>query len=849
MGLGKYFPEFVIELYKRTPLFLLFNLLFFYGSEALFPMHTKTRIIVVILVSKLVLTPSVYLMIRGREGYLKRYKIFSYMKALKLKYLCVYVLFGCFITYIIFLIYTLLSLLLGTKIDKSFQVLPLGLGDLETKTILSFVFIWLISFPMALVPFYLIEEILMRGVVFEIALSLTRKRFVDGLLCFLSVSFFNLFLSLQTHWFDLGFTTNHKADFFMSCVMCFMVEMLCCGIYFTLRNPLVSTIVKVNCILLIRFQNNFLIRRPILLFVFTFLLFLVLLVVLRKSFYPVIRKKKNKKCDNDLENNNNNNNSSNNNSNNSNNYTDKENEKFSNDKNENTITESKKANYAFEEEKIIKPNYFSRSKRYPNFPLLVLFTALMFVTIIGLLTLFLFLTTEHHINEPDIGSCNSNPLTVYHSNTKTLSVNHCQDYLRIETRKFVYFGLNTGENMNQEPNYEVVNRRSIYHQMGSKRILLDVPKDPTEVIYVLCSTFMGERVQSVPILNHYNETFFKSNMKRKVDPQPALPPNVLLLQFDGASREPFHSSMQQTFKTLRGLHNGGEGPIKWFSFDGYRLTGMNSLPNQIPIYSGSKHSLPTKDKKWIWNLYKDKDNGYLTVFIDQICKINDDCQKAFGISPTRKPDQTPFDHRLLYPFCDNTWYPYLDSYAHCLNGVYGHSINFYYLNEIFSSQLYQQYRKFVISTFYSTHETSLKVAQSADNDLSNFLYTFFNNNSKKKNDNNININNNNTIVILFSDHGIHYGPFQEKYHKYPLFELIIPSGIINKFPDLEQTLTDNLHAKFFSKDIYHTLKHFLTYPDELNKPQGVYSLFETIPKRSCKDIRFYEKEYCEAWKK
>lgn len=91
--------------------------------------------------------------------------------------------------------------------------------------------------------------------------------------------------------------------------------------------------------------------------------------------------------------------------------------------------------------------------------------------------------------------------------------------------------------------------------------------------------------------------------------------NINLYLFDGLSRSQFNEEMNYTISFLNSITD----EFDIFEFFRYHSTGMNSIPNYIPIFYGST----TRRAKWLNecdDIFKYiYDDNYKTLFFDQFC--------------------------------------------------------------------------------------------------------------------------------------------------------------------------------------------------------------------------------------
>ena len=138
---------------------------------------------------------------------------------------------------------------------------------------------------------------------------------------------------------------------------------------------------------------------------------------------------------------------------------------------------------------------------------------------------------------------------------------------------------------------------------------------------------------------------------------------------------------------------------------------------------------------------------------------------------------------------------------------------------------YRDLLRFYLGAFLQAHTDLFLDQARLDEQIANTLET---------------IDLNNSIVVLFSDHGIHYGTFLlfrfnffvsldlpfdlfcvgpriqtrqgQVDNKWPFLSLSIPNHILDRFPLLTRNLEENQYRLVTAYDLHTTLRHFLSYP-------------------------------------
>ena len=215
-------------------------------------------------------------------------------------------------------------------------------------------------------------------------------------------------------------------------------------------------------------------------------------------------------------------------------------------------------------------------------------------------------------------------------------------------------------------------------------------------------------------------------------------PNVLLILLDPISRSHFDRSMPQTTATLAALN--------FIRFKRYTAVGPNSGPNQAALYSGTTlkkrnqlHKNLKGEDSWLWDRLRAA--GYVTL------KGEDSCIENSNMMQSLEPNTT-HGSALQGLFCFSSF-----SRPNCIGPDLASSILFEY-----GYQFMFTYEKLRRSTnrelrwasfmhFVDSHEDTMLLSAALDPGLSKFL---------RKLDSEAYFEN--SVVIVSSDHGLHYGP-------------------------------------------------------------------------------------------
>jgi hypothetical protein len=286
--------------------------------------------------------------------------------------------------------------------------------------------------------------------------------------------------------------------------------------------------------------------------------------------------------------------------------------------------------------------------------------------------------------------------------------------------------------------------------------------------------------------------------------------NILVVLLDPISRSHFHRVMPQSVATLH--------EEDFIEFERYTAVGPNSGPNQAALYSGIplsnrdgiNHDL-TGDNVWLWDRLRA--NGYTTL------KAEDGCIENSNMIKSLKPNTTHGD-ALSGVFC-------YDAFArpNCIGPDRTSTLLFNYGEQFIT--VYEERRKRKLKTqrqrakakssssnnnddntnrhyswasflhFIDSHEDTMVLAALVDDGLSQFIRNV---QSQGYLDN--------TVLVVTSDHGLHYGPFyQSKQGRReatePILYIRIPVAM-KDFIDMN-VLEQNSHLWTTPFDVHETL--------------------------------------------
>jgi hypothetical protein len=300
-------------------------------------------------------------------------------------------------------------------------------------------------------------------------------------------------------------------------------------------------------------------------------------------------------------------------------------------------------------------------------------------------------------------------------------------------------------------------------------------------------------------------------------------PNILLILIDPISRPHFHRTMPRTELTLEELD--------FLSFSKYSAVGPNSGPNQAALYSGiplEKRNGIGRDihgEQWLWDRLRSA--GYVTL------KGEDGCIENSNMIQSLKPNTT-HGNALEGLFCFDAF-----SRPNCIGTDSASSLLFKY-GEQFSSTYERKRRWASFLHFTDTHEDTMILAATIDETLSTFLKKMETDGHFEK-----------SVVILCSDHGLHYGPiFQTARGRIEATEPILHVRIPDYLKDTIDMPVFKRNAALYTTayDLHETLLELTktaTYRvDSIRK--GI-SLTQLLPetRKECKTTDLIPTKYCD----
>ncbi|KAG7349323.1 DUF229 domain containing protein [Nitzschia inconspicua] len=287
-------------------------------------------------------------------------------------------------------------------------------------------------------------------------------------------------------------------------------------------------------------------------------------------------------------------------------------------------------------------------------------------------------------------------------------------------------------------------------------------------------------------------------------------PNLLILLLDPISRSHFERTMPYSKEAVRQLN--------FTSFKKYIAVGPNSGPNQSALYAGTalrnRNGIRSMSNRTIWLWDQLKQAGYATL------KGEDGCIENSNMIQSISPNTT-HGKALEGLFCFDSF-----SRPNCIGPDAAGSILLSYGKKFIQS--YEKLRKTKHEMlrwasflhFTDSHEDTMMLASTIDKNIATFLNQIRHQEIFQ-----------NTVVVICSDHGLHYGPsFQtlqgRKEATQPMMHVRIPDRMQTQ--PIMEIFQRNANKYVTAFDIHRTLQELTFLPPLTDGPIGL-SLISPLP--------------------
>lgn len=293
--------------------------------------------------------------------------------------------------------------------------------------------------------------------------------------------------------------------------------------------------------------------------------------------------------------------------------------------------------------------------------------------------------------------------------------------------------------------------------------------------------------------------------------------------FDSTSAAHFHRKMLKSVEFLK-------KDLKTIFFKGEGIVGDGTTAQLTAMLTGIAEEKQPEARRgkpgaksvdnWRW-IYRDfKDHGYVTLLSEDDPKLGSFNLRLVGF------DEPPTDH-YARPF----WLDLEErnSNRYCFEQQVIHNFSLSYMKSLCSS--YPKRPKFALSIYSYISHDDLNTLSYADRDMVKFLDYMRTSGYH-----------NNSMFIIFGDHGSRSSNFRKTTQgrleeRLPFLSITLPPWFPRKHPSLYANLQANSEVLTSPFDVYATLRHVLSYPEQPHDIITGQSLFNRIDRftRKCPD--------------
>ncbi len=289
--------------------------------------------------------------------------------------------------------------------------------------------------------------------------------------------------------------------------------------------------------------------------------------------------------------------------------------------------------------------------------------------------------------------------------------------------------------------------------------------------------------------------------------------NYIELKFDALSRTRTIKYMPKFIDIVKTNNAKPAAERKWFGFmmGAYHSVGHNTPGNEMPHYLGKSRfhwkwkccggPFPHDINAWIWNDFKDM--GWKIGFGSQNCmNIMGYCE---GLPDANKSFDYMFRGVDCFDKCHefNFWRTHVTG-RNCYGDVPAGVEFIRYISDAIKSERGRGRLAF-FTDFIETHNMRMPMTatwlEEAAIEAVNLLME----------------ENDETMLVLYGDHGAHYGKvFDTNWgsldYKLPVMQIFVPQWWLDVHPDAMDALTANQHEILTLYDLHATMHHLLEYP-------------------------------------
>ncbi|CAG8732862.1 3276_t:CDS:2 [Cetraspora pellucida] len=345
--------------------------------------------------------------------------------------------------------------------------------------------------------------------------------------------------------------------------------------------------------------------------------------------------------------------------------------------------------------------------------------------------------------------------------------------------------------------------------------------------------------------------FNKELKKRNSKHSAPLVDDVVMILLEAESREKFKQEFPRLMDFFRNIESYTSGSHKWFSMERYNVLGRNSAPNKPYIYSGQSYwNLEARyNGNWIWDIFEEQ--GFITAHSDGSCGgflshsdwSTSDISYWYFQEKSRNGNKRllPGNHRFpVDSICDNyilSKKGQVESSKFENSCIFKNSVSksIFMQGFIFGQSPYclgqktlaqhsldwiedflYEYsgeKRFITSTFFDTNVEG-RINSRLEDDLLNLI--------KKMISKETPLLSKNSAIMIYSDHGLHYGNEYRTFegylhHKQPIMMMLLPSQLLETYPEFESSLDMNRDILSTHLDFHQTLLHLAYGNDDTNR--------------------------------
>ena len=377
-----------------------------------------------------------------------------------------------------------------------------------------------------------------------------------------------------------------------------------------------------------------------------------------------------------------------------------------------------------------------------------------------------------------------------------------------------------------ECGYSIINMKGDYDVDFAPEVTFDKPTYvPGDVVRVRCYDIQKTlRYEHIHLNIDYKRVINQKELKEESDEQLS----VYVFGMDSVSRLNAERKLQRTLGFLR-------RELGAYVFEGHTKVGENTYPNNVPFLMGrkaytSEMAYPSLDENpFVWKNFSDI--GYLTYY-------GEDSPQMSMLMGFKRPPSDHYTRRFFLALRKKRSYQVHDAFLFlearrikltksstmCYGSKPKHQLMMEYFQKIFN--VYNGKRKFIMSWLNELTHDHLNFLELADHVLYDHFKWLKDHGKLER-----------TVLIFMSDHGLRVNEIRNTVigrieDRMPLFSVVLPKHIRDKYPHIHKTmtlntkrLTTNYDSHVFLTEILNqNFQKQLPFSDSDKLPRGI-SLF------------------------